>query len=91
MKMSDRSSRAVSAMKMFSASESTQAITPRARSIPACLRISSSEGWLSIRGAPVASADSRLAGFGSITTYLAPATRRSRATWRPTRPKPQTM
>jgi hypothetical protein len=33
--MSGRSSRAVSVMKMFSASESTQATIPRARSIPA--------------------------------------------------------
>ena len=36
-------------------------------------------------------AASRLAGFGSITTCWAPASRRSRETWRPTRPKPQTM
>jgi hypothetical protein len=33
--MSGRSSRAVKVMKMFSASESTQATIPRARSIPA--------------------------------------------------------
>ena len=44
----ERSSRAVSAMKMFSASESTHAITARARSIPADLRTSSSAASLSM-------------------------------------------
>ena len=42
-RISERSSRALSVMKMFSASESTQAITALARAIPAAIRTSSSE------------------------------------------------
>ena len=51
-RMSERSSRALSVMKMFSASESTHAITARARAIPASIRTSSSEAWPSMYAAP---------------------------------------
>src|ERR1019366_7990210 len=49
-RMSERRPRAVSAMKMFCASESTQAITPRARWIPASRSTSSSAASLSRQG-----------------------------------------
>ncbi len=88
--MSERSSRAVSVVKMFSASESTQAITPAARMIPAARSTSSSEGEPSMNGAPIASACSRVsAALLSMTTKRYCAARRSRAACRPTRPKPQ--
>ena len=87
--MSSRSSRAVSVMKMFSASESTQASTARARSIPAARSISSSDGRPSMNRTPTAAASSRFSGSSSTTTYFALAARRSRATCRPTRPYPQ--
>jgi len=77
-------------MKTFSASESTQAISPRARSIPAFRRSSSSVASPWSQGTPAEIARSRLSGLRSITTKLTPAAWRSRATCRPTRPNPQT-
>ena len=88
--MSERSSRAVRVMKMFSASESTQAMTPAARMIPAARSVSSSDGEPSMNGTPIASAYSRVsAGLLSMTTKRPPAACRSRAACCPTRPKPQ--
>src|SRR5436190_883416 len=84
--MPGASSRALSVITMFSASESTQATIPRARSIPAARSSSSSEADPSRNRTPTACARSRLSGLSSTTTYLAPAAARSRATWRPTRP-----
>ena len=66
--MSGRSSRADSVMKMLSASESTQAITPRARMIPAARRTSSSVASPSMKRTPTPAASSRFSGSASMTT-----------------------
>lgn len=67
--MSDRSSRAVSVMKMFSASESWQATIARAFSRPASRSTTSSDGVPSSARAPTCfDAASTLAGSGSMTT-----------------------
>jgi hypothetical protein len=50
---SGRSPRTVSVMKMLSASESTHAITPRARITPAARRTSSSDGSPSMKRTPM--------------------------------------
>jgi hypothetical protein len=89
MVMSERSSRAVRQMKMFSASESTHASTATARSIPAAFSISSSEGRPSRNGAPIWSASSLFSSSSSTTAKTTSDACRSRATCRPTRPKPQ--
>ena len=62
------SSRTVSVMKMFSASESTHATTARARSTPARRSDSSSLAWPSITRTPMPDAFSKFSGLGSITT-----------------------
>src|SRR3954447_13714970 len=65
---SGRRPRTVSVMKMLSASESTQAITPRARMTPAARRISSSDGSPSMKRVPTPCAWSRISGLWSTTT-----------------------
>ncbi len=90
--MSERSSRALSVMKMFSASESTHATTPVARSTPACWRCSSSGRRPLEVPDPLGPRD--LPVVGIVVNHHARGTRaerRSRYTWRPTRPKPQMM
>ena len=66
--MSGRSSRAVSAMKMFSASESTQATTARARSMPASRSAVSSDGLARMKRTPGPTTCSWLAGSWSTIT-----------------------
>ena len=89
--MSARSSRAVSVMKTLSASESAHAMIDRARAIPASRSTASS---LRVALDEVSPRLGRARFSGSLVDAPrtpARAARRSRTTWRPTRPKPQTM
>ena len=91
--MSLRSSRAVSVMKTLLASESAHAMIERARAMPASTSTVSSAASPSMKVAmPSACGELAVLGSASIDYEAAPARRcRSRTTWRPTRPKPQTM